>query len=347
MYHNTQQFAFASDNYSGIHPDILQAIANANGGHQKAYGNDVYTQKLNELIKEYFGKTASCYPVFNGTGANITALTALSPRFGSVICTQTAHIDNDEINAPEYIGHFKILAIDTKDGKLTPNLIQKELYRLGNEHAAQPAVIYLSLVSELGTCYSLTEIKAIVALAKQYNLAVYIDGARLANACAYLDCTLQDIANTGVDMLSLGGTKNGLMIGECIIVLNQKFDNDMKYLRKMTMQLGSKMRFISAQFIAWLSSGLWLKLAHHSNDMANYLAQGLQSLPDTIITQQVQSNAVFVILPKSIKSTLQEMYHFYDWNATTGEVRLMASFDTTKDQIDEFLNTAKTLLNSK
>lgn len=336
MYHNTQQFAFASDNYSGIHPDILQAIANANGGHQKAYGNDVYTQKLNELIKEYFGKTASCYPVFNGTGANITALTALSPRFGAVICTQTAHIDNDEINAPEYIGHFKILAIDTKDGKLTPDLIQKELYRLGNEHAAQPAVIYLSLVSELGTCYSLAEIKAIVALAKQYNLAVYIDGARLANACAYLDCTLQDIANTGVDMLSLGGTKNGLMIGECIIVLNQKFDNDMKYLRKMTMQLGSKMRFISAQFIAWLSSGLWLKLAHHSNDMANYLAQGLQSLPDTIITQQVQSNAVFVILPKSIKNTLQEMYHFYDWNTATGEVRLMASFDTTKNQIDEF-----------
>ncbi len=346
MVHNLDQFAFASDNYSGIHPDILQAIANANGGHQKAYGNDIYTQKLGELIKELFGQNASCYPVFNGTGANITALTALSPRFGAIICTQTAHIHNDEINAPEYIGNFKILAIATSDGKLTPDLIQKELYRLGNEHAAQPAVIYLSLVSELGTCYSLDEICAIVALAKQYKLAVYIDGARLANACAYLDCSLKDIADTGVDILSLGGTKNGLMIGECIIVLNQKFDSDMKYLRKMTTQLGSKMRFISAQFITWLSSGLWLKLAAHSNQMANYFAQGLHTLANTIITQPVQSNAVFVILPKSIKSALQEKYHFYDWNVHTNEVRLMTSFDTTKNQIDEFLDTARALLNN-
>ncbi len=336
--------SFASDNYSGIHPAVLQAISHANHGHAKAYGADPYSQTLQSLIQQHFGTQATCYPVFNGTGANITALSALTPRFGAVLCATSAHINNDEINAPEYIGGLKLLSIATDDGKLTPALISQELHRLGNEHSAQPAVVYLSLTTELGTCYSLAEITAITQTAHASNLAVYIDGARLANACAYLNCTLQDIKDTGVDMLSLGGTKNGLMIGECIVVLNPSYDAPMKYLRKLNMQLGSKLRFICAQFIAWLNDDLWLSLAKHSNAMAQRLHQGLKDLNGVHITQQVQSNAVFVILPTSVKNALQAQYHFYDWNIATGEVRLMTSFDTTPSQVDEFIDSAKRLL---
>ena len=336
--------SFASDNYSGIHPNILTAISHANHGHAPAYGYDSHSQTLEQLIKARFGTQATCYPIFNGTGANVIALSALTPRFGAVLCADTAHIHNDESSAPECMGGVKLLPIATTDGKLTPELIQKELHRLGNEHSAQPAVVYLSLTTELGTCYGLDELQAIVNVAHGSGLAVYIDGARLANACAYLGCTLADIANTGVDMLSLGGTKNGMMLGECLVVLNPKYDPAIKYLRKNHMQLGSKLRFISAQFIAWLDNDLWLELATHSNAMAQRLYQGLKDLDGVTITQAVQSNAVFVILPKAVKDELQAHYHFYDWNVATGEVRLMSSFDTTPEQVDEFIAMAKRLL---
>ncbi len=340
------KFSFASDNYSGIHPTILESISQANHGHSAAYGADEYSSTLDTLIKQHFGETATCYPVFNGTGANVIALSALSPRFGAVLCADTAHIHNDESNAPEYIGGLKLFALPTPDGKLTPELIQQKAYHLGNEHNAQPAVVYLSLTTELGTCYDLDELQTIVKTAHGLGMAVYVDGARLSNACASLKCTLKDIANTGVDMLSLGGTKNGLMIGECLVVLNPIYDPAMKYLRKLNMQLGSKLRFISAQFITWLESGLWLELAHHSNAMARRLYDGLKDIDGVQITQRVASNAVFVILPMTIKDTLQKTYHFYDWNVATGEVRLMTSFDTTPEQVDEFLHAAQALLSN-
>lgn len=344
--HHTNNHTFASDNYSGIHPTILQAISDANHGHQSSYGHDTYSQKLDELIKQHFGKNASAYPVFNGTGANITALSAMMPRFGAVICADTAHIEHDESAAPQYIGGFKPLVLTTTDGKLTPELIDACLsHRDTGEHKAKPAALYLSLTTELGTCYTLDELRLLVACAKKWGLFVYVDGARLANACAHLHCTLQDIADVGMDIVSLGGTKNGLMIGECIIVLNPQFAENMKYLRKLHMQLGSKLRFIAAQFITWLETGLWLQLASHSNQMATRLAQGLSQLEGITITQKVQSNAVFVILPKHIKETLRQNHHFYDWNAAKDEVRLMTSFDTTAQQVDAFIADAKSLLN--
>ncbi|STZ10073.1 Low specificity L-threonine aldolase [Moraxella caviae] len=236
------------------------------------------------------------------------------------------------------------MPIITKDGKLTPELIATELYRLGNEHASQPTCVYISQTTELGTCYTLDELRAITAYAKERGLFVYVDGARLSNACATLGCIFKDIADTGIDILSLGGTKNGMLIGECIVVLNPALDTTMKYLRKNHMQLGSKLRFISAQFIHWLQSGLWLTLASHANEMATYLANQIKDLPNVTITQKVESNAVFAILPSDTTAKLHKDFHFYDWDLATGEIRLMMSFDITKAQVDQLVEKIKAYL---
>lgn len=338
--HNRSHFAFASDNYSGVHPTIMDAIITANGGHQTAYGDDIYSRKLDELIAERFGQHATSYPVFNGTGANIIALSALTPRHGAVICTTNAHIYNDESNAPAYVAGLRLLPVKTADGKLTPahikNICQSSQ---GNPHAPQPTTVYLSQVTELGTCYTLDELIAITTTAKSFGLHTYLDGARLANACAYLGCSLSDIATTGVDILTLGGTKNGMMMGECLVVLNPAFDSVMPYLRKNHLQLASKHRFISAQFVAWLSDELWLTLARHSNQMAQYLYQKIKQLDGIKFTQPVQSNAVFLSLPKAISQKLHQEFSFYDWNTQTGEIRLVMSFDTTAEQIDHLAQT--------
>lgn len=339
--HDRKSFAFASDNYSGVHPAIMDALTRANGGHQKSYGDDVYTMRLNELVRTHFGTTATAYPVMNGTGANIIALSALTPRHGAVICTTNAHIYNDESNAPAYVAGLRLLTAETTDGKLTPTHIKHFCQNIGNPHAPQPTTVYISQVTELGTCYTLDELRAIVKTTKSHGLHVYLDGARLANACAYLGCTLQDIAKTGVDMLSLGGTKNGLMMGECLVVLNPEFDGQMPYLRKNHLHLASKHRFISAQFVAWFHDDLWLTLAKHSNDMATYLYHQIKDLQDVTISQTVQSNAVFVILPPQVSEKLHQDFHFYDWNTSTGEIRLMMSFDTTQEQIDELVAKIK------
>lgn len=342
--HNPTSFAFASDNYSGVHPIIIDALAQANGGHEQAYGDDVYSRKLDELIKANFGDTATAYPVFNGTGANIIALSALTPRHGAVICTTGAHIHNDESNAPAYVAGLRLLTVDTPDGKLRPDDIARLCQHIGNPHAPQPTTVYISQVTELGTCYTLSELTNIVKTAKSFGLAVYIDGARLANACAYLGCSFADIASTGVDMLSVGGTKNGMMMGECLVVLNPAFDTLMPYLRKNHLHLASKHRFISAQFVAWLTDELWLTLARHSNEMAQYLYCQIKDLDGVSITQAVESNAVFAILPPDVVSKLHEDFHFYDWNATTGEIRLMMSFDTSVEQVDTLIDKIKICL---
>lgn len=260
--HNPHDFAFASDNYSGIHPQILAAIAAANGGHQPAYGTDVYTAQLKQCIQQQFGEQAQAFPVFNGTGANVMALQALLPRYGAVICADSAHIHNDEGVAPEYVAGIKILAVTTADGKLTPELIAQQAWGWGNEHRAQPRAVYISQTTELGTCYSVAEIRAIADYCHQHGMWLYMDGARLANAAAHLNASLHDITTAaGVDMVSFGGTKNGIMLGECIVVLNPELADSMVYLRKINMQLGSKMRFISAQFLALLENDLWRALA--------------------------------------------------------------------------------------
>ena len=368
--HDEQLRHFASDNYAGAHPEVIAAIAEANGGHQVSYGEDAYTARLQELVREHFGERAEAFPVFNGTGANVVALTSMLPRWGAVITSATAHINTDENGAPERISGIKLLTVDTPDGKLTPELIATQAGGRGDEHRAQPLAVSITQSTELGTVYTPDEIRAISDYAHARGLRVHLDGARLANAAAALGVSLRELTtDAGVDILSFGGTKNGLLYGEAVIVLNPEASIGLPYLRKMTMQLSSKMRFASAQLVALLEDGLWLRSAQHANAMAARLREALEAgagVPaeevtagsthgpgstheggstheagssdggSLAFTQPTQSNAIFVTLPKAAAARLRERYRFYDWNEATGEVRWMTSFDTTEHDIDEF-----------
>ena len=341
--HNPHQISFASDNYSGVHPEILTALAMANGGHVAAYGNDPYTEHLQTLIQHHFGTSAQAFPVFNGTGANVLALQALLPRWGAVICANSAHIHVDESTAPQAVGGFKLWTIDTPDGKLTPELIAQEAHGYGFEHRAQPLVVSITQSTELGTVYTADEIRAIADYCHSLGMAVHMDGARLANACASLNSTLRELStDAGVDIVSFGGTKNGLLMGECVVVLNPKLalGDSLKYLRKLNVQLASKMRFVSAQMMALLEGDLWLRSAQHANQMANQLAQGLQTLPMVKIAYPVQANGVFAYLPEGVADKVREHFAFYDWN-NQGLVRLMCSFDTQPEHISALLHTLR------
>ncbi len=335
--HDASVRGFASDNYSGVHPEIMAAIAAANEGHQVAYGEDVYTARLQEVVANTFGAGARAFPVFNGTGANVLALQSLLPRWGAVICAETAHINVDENGAPERIGGIKLLSITTPDGKLTPELIDQEAWGWGDEHRAQPLAVSITQATELGTLYSVEEIRAIADHVHAKGMKLHMDGARIANAAAALGVSLREITrDAGVDILSFGGTKNGLLFGECIVVLNDEVSEGLHYLRKMNMQLASKMRFISAQFIALLDDDLWLRIASHSNSMAARLRDAVAGIDGIIITQESKANAVFARLPQDVADRVREQYRFYDWDHTTGEVRWMCSFDTSEEDIDGF-----------
>jgi len=335
--HDPDYRGFASDNYAGIHPEILEAIAVANGGHQISYGEDVYTEHLQEVFRGHFGPRAEAFPVFNGTGANVIAMDSMIERWGSVIAASTAHINVDECGAPEKIGGLKLLTVDTPDGKLTPELIDTHAWGWGDQHRAQPLVVAITQSTELGTCYTPEEVKAICDHAHQHAMSVFMDGSRLGNAAATLGRPFREFTtDAGVDVLSFGGTKNGLLAGECIVVLNPEAAHGVLYLRKMSMQLASKMRFISAQFEALLSGDLWLRNASHANAMATRLASAVREVPGVTITQQVQANAVFALLPRDVTERLQKRFRFYTWNEHTGEVRWMCSFDTTEEDIDAF-----------
>lgn len=335
-------FSLASDNYSGAHPVVIQAITDANQGHAPAYGADTYSDTLNQIIGEHFGAQAKAFCVFNGTGANVLGLASLLPRTGAVLCAQSAHIVCDESNAPEYVAGIKAVTIASTDGKIHATQIASMLKQ--GEHHPQINAVYISQTTELGTCYSLDELQKLRAVCDQFGLYLYIDGARLCNAMAHLKCDLGEIGKYA-DILSLGGTKNGLVLGECLVVVNPLFSTQMPYLRKIHLQTGSKMRFISAQFIAWLTSGLYKTLAQHSNELAQYLANRLQDLPSIEICQKVQANAVFVKMPKDIAKDLQAKYRFYDWD--DGVVRLMTSFDMTTTMIDEFIDALQSALANK
>jgi threonine aldolase len=335
--HDPALRGFASDNYAGAHPEVLAAIAAANEGHQVAYGGDVYTARLLELVVEHFGDGARVFPMFNGTGANVVGLQSMLPRWGAVVCTQTAHVNTDENGAPERVAGLKLLTVPTPDGKLTPELVDREAWGWGDEHRAQPLAVSITQTTELGTAYTVGEIRAIADHAHARGMTLHMDGARLANAAAHLGAALRDFTtDAGVDMLSFGGTKNGLLFGEAIVVLSPEATDGLTYLRKLDMQLASKMRFVSAQLIAILTDDLYLRSARHANAMATRLRAAVDGLPGLEITQPTQSNAVFAILPPGVADRLRARFPFYDWNPATGEVRWMCAFDTTEADVDAF-----------
>src|SRR5699024_6951880 len=346
--HNVQAHSFASDNYSGIAPEVLAALTTANGGHQAAYGADEYTALLDDVIVKHFGSTATAYPVFNGTGANIVGLQALLPRWGAVICAATAHINVDEGGAPERMGSIKLLPVPTADGKLTPELVDREAWGFGNEHRAQPLVVSITQTTEMGICYTPEEIRALADHVHARGMALHVDGARLSNAAATLGLPLSAFTTeAGVDVLSLGGTKNGALGAEAVVVLNPDAlvggAEALPFVRKLSMQLASKMRFISAQIIALYEGDMWLNNARHSNAMAKRLRSKLEeaNLPGLSFTHTTESNAVFATLPDGIADELRQDFHFYDWDATRNEVRWMCSFDTTEKDIDAFAAAIK------
>ena len=335
--HDPQARGFASDNYAGIHPEILAAIARANGGHQVAYGADVYTQHLQGVFQQHFGPDAASYPVFNGTGANVISLQAMTERWDAVICAESAHINVDECGAPERVGGLKLLSVPTPAGKLTPELVELAAGGRGDEHRAQPKVVSITQSTELGTLYSVDEIAAIVERAHDRDLVVHLDGARIANAAAALDVPMRAFTtDVGVDVVSFGGTKNGMMLGECVVVLNPDAVRGMVFLRKLSMQLASKMRFVSVQFDAMLSGDLWLRNARHANAMASRLEAAVRDVDGVRVQRPVEVNSVFATLPATVTERLQEQYPFYVWDELTGEVRWMTAFDTTESDVDGF-----------
>lgn len=342
--HDPQWRSFASDNYAGVHPAALAAIAAANGGHQVAYGEDAYTERLREVIRAHFGAAAETYPVFNGTGANVVGLTSLLPRWGAVITATSAHINTDEAGAPERMTGLKLLTVPTSDGKLTPDLVAREAYGWGNEHRAQPLAVSISQTTELGTLYSPDEIRIIAAFAHEHDMAVHLDGSRLWNAAAALDLPLRAFTtDAGVDVLSLGGTKNGLLGAEAVVVLDPDRATGLTYLRKLTMQLASKMRFASAQLLSLFEDDLGLRNARHANAMTARLRNALEagiadgSLPSLEFTQPTQANAIFATLPTGVADRIRDRVRFYDWDRARGEVRWMTAWDTTPADVDAFV----------
>jgi threonine aldolase len=333
----TGRRGFASDNNAGIHPVLLESIAAANSGHVVAYGDDEYTRRAEKAFRDHFGASAEVYFVLTGTGANVLSLASFTRSFHSVICAETAHIQVDECGAPEKFTQCKLLPAATSDGKLTVDVIEKYLHGFGVEHHAQPRVISISQSTEMGTVYTPSEIRSLADLAHRNNMVLHMDGARLANAAVSLDLPFKSFTtDAGVDVVSFGGTKNGMLFGESVVFLKPGMSSGFKYLRKQGMQLASKMRYISAQFEAYLTTDVWRTNALHANKMAQLLYEKTFSIPGIRITQKVQANAVFAIIPSHLVKVLQEKYFFYVWDELTSEVRWMTSFDTTPEDIEGF-----------
>jgi threonine aldolase len=326
---------FGSDNHAGALPEALAAMAAVNEGHASSYGHDEDTERVEALIAERFGDGARTFFVFNGSGANVVAMRAMCKPWEAVICTESAHMEVDECGAPEAIAGVKLLTVPTPDGKLTPDLIARRVVRVGDEHAAQVRVVSLTQTTELGTLYTLEELAAITATAREHGLLVHMDGARFLNAVEALGCTFAEMT-AGVDALTFGGTKAGLVFGEALVVLRPELADGMLYLRKQTLQLASKMRFVAAQFDALLRDDTGLRAVGNANAMARRLAAAIQGIDGVRITQAVQANVVFAILPPEATERLQRDWRFYTWDEHTGEVRWMCAWDTTADDVDAF-----------
>lgn len=331
--------SFASDNNSGVHPLVMEALCRANQDHAVGYGDDPWTAEAIGKIREAF--TPDCEPlfVFNGTGSNAVALQLCTRPYNSILCAETAHIYVDECGSPARMTGCQIRPIATPDGKLTPELVQPYLCHFGEQHHSQPGAIYISQCSELGTIYKPDELRALTALAHRHGMFVHMDGARLANACAALGLSLKELTvDCGIDILSFGGTKNGLMLGESVIVFNPALKREAYFVRKQSAQLASKLRYLSCQFTAYLTDNLWLKNATHANRMAQILYNGLKALPCVRFTQPMESNQLFLTMPREVIDELLKSYFFYFWDESIPEIRLVTSFDTTEEDITDFLN---------
>ncbi len=336
---------FASDNYSGVHPDVMDALIRANKGHAGSYGSDEYTTKAIQKFKENFGNNIEVFFVYNGTGANILGLSTLTQSYNSIICSDLAHIHVDESTASEKFTGCRQVTIPTKDGKIYPHEIEAKIQRVDDQHHPQPKVVSISQSTEYGTVYTPDEIAGISTVAKRHGLYFHMDGSRIANAAVSLNKDFKSFtSDLGVDVLSFGGTKNGLMFGEAIVFFNIELARDFKFIRKQGMQLHSKMRFISAQFEALLSNGLWKKNASHANAMAKLLEKELTKIPGVQVTQAVDANGVFATMPPEVIPALQAEQFFYIWTEKISEVRLMCSFDTTEEDIRRFIAKTRDLL---
>ncbi len=334
--------SFASDNNSGVHPLVMDAVIKANENHAVGYGDDPWTAAAVTKIKEIFGEKASPFFVFNGTGANSVALQAVTRSFNSILCAETAHINVDECGAPGRMTGCAIVTIPTPDGKLTPELIKPHLHNFGVCHHSQPKVVYISQVTELGTVYTIEEVKAIADLLHAHNMYLHMDGARLANACAFLNCSMKQVTvDAGVDVLSFGGTKNGMMMGEAVVAFSPDIAENLMYFRKQSAQLASKLRYLSAQFIPYLENNLWLENAMKANLAATKLADIMKQYPQISFTQKIESNALFFTIPTEALRKLQEEYFFYMWNEEQNEARLVTSWDTTGEDIAGFEESLK------
>lgn len=328
---------FGSDNHAGVLPEVLAAITAANEGHAPSYGHDALTERVRQRFREELGPDAHAFLVFNGSGANVLSMRALLRPWQGVVCAETAHLNVDEGGAPEALGGIKLLTVPTPDGKLTPDLVAERVVRIGDEHAVQPRVVTISQSTELGTLYGLDEIRALADHAHGHGLLLHVDGARITNAAAALGVSLREATtDLGVDALSFGGTKAGLLAGEAVVLLSADAAAAMPYLRKQTLQLASKMRFIAAQFEALLDGERWRSAAGHANAMAARLADAVRGIDGVQVTQEPQANAVFAILPPGVAARVRERWAFYDWDERRREVRWMCSWDTTEADVDAF-----------
>jgi len=336
---------FASDNYAGVHPEVLQALVDANVGHAPSYGHDRWTERAQSVFREQFGPATRAYLVFNGTAANVLGIQAVTRPFNAVICAEGAHIQVDECGAPERFSGCKLLLCPTTDGKLRPGDITSRLTGIGDEHRVQPRVVSLSQATELGTVYTPDEVRALAETAHANGMLLHVDGARLANAAAGLGLALRQITtDVGVDVVSFGGTKNGLMGAEAVLFLGGPDQGDFRYIRKQGMQLASKMRFLAAQFVALLGGDLWRRNAEHANRMARLLAERLRGVSGITITQAVEANGVFARVPPEHIPALQERAFFYVWTPAIAEVRWMMSWDTTEEDVEQFAAAAREIV---
>lgn len=333
---------FGSDNHSGVHPQIMQAIVDCNHGHLPSYGTDPICKKAHELFEKIFETDLASYFVFNGTASNTLALKAMTSGFHSVFCSDVAHINVDECGAPEAIAHCKLIPLPSKHGKISLSQVEEKLQRLGDQHSAQPKVISLTQPTELGTLYSMNEIKEFCDFAHRKGLYVHIDGARAANAVVSANLSFAEMfSQTGVDVLSLGGTKNGFLFGEAVLFFDRSLASHFKYIRKQGLNLPSKSRFIAAQFVEYFKSDLWRQISEQSNKMASELEQLIKDIPGVEITHPVQSNSVFAKIPRPWVKKVRKDYFFYVWDEKTFETRLMCSFDTSFDDLQGLASALK------